>query len=157
MVALLILAVGLLGFAGMQTRGMQMARKSYSHSQAVFLADDLVERMRANATAVTAGNYRLTKTGAAPATAATCSSASPCSPAALASKDLNSWANLALAVLPGAQFEVQSSQVGGLNTVKVAITYVLNTNVDATKVSTTKNAVTTLDYVYELNTEIPLQ
>jgi hypothetical protein len=34
---------------------------------------------------------------------------------------------------------------------------VLNTNVDATKVSTTKNAVTTLDYVYELNTEIPLQ
>lgn len=157
MVALLILAVGLLGFAGLQARGMQMARKSYSHSQAVFLADDLVERMRANPTAVTAGNYKSAKTGAVPSTTAVCSTASPCAPTALASKDMNTWAQLLTTVLPGAQFEVKSQKVSGVNSVTVAITYILNTDVDTTKVTTTKNAATTIDYVYELNTEIPVE
>jgi type IV pilus assembly protein PilV len=157
MVALLILAVGLLGFAGMQTRGMQMARKSYSHSQAAFLAEDLVERMRANATAVTAGNYKLAKSSAVPSTTATCTASSPCSPAALASKDLNSWAQMLSTVLPSAQFEVKSAQVGGVNSVTVSITYALNTDVEATRTTTTANAATTIDYVYTLNTEIPLQ
>ncbi|WP_394168835.1 type IV pilus modification protein PilV [Saccharospirillum alexandrii] len=48
LIAVLILAIGLLGLASMQTNGMRMTNGSMSRSQAVFLANDIVERARAN-------------------------------------------------------------------------------------------------------------
>lgn len=48
MVALLVLAIGLLGFAGMQTKGIVTGRQAYLHSTAAFLAEDMAERIRAN-------------------------------------------------------------------------------------------------------------
>jgi len=48
MIAVLILAIGLLGLASMQTNGIRMNNGSMSRSQAVFLANDIVERARAN-------------------------------------------------------------------------------------------------------------
>ncbi|HSB96631.1 MAG TPA: type IV pilus modification protein PilV [Spongiibacteraceae bacterium] len=48
MIALLILAIGLLGFAGMQTRGLVTGRQAFLHSQAELLAEDMLERIRAN-------------------------------------------------------------------------------------------------------------
>ena len=48
MIALLILAIGLLGFAAMQTQGMVTGRKAFLNSQAEVLAEDMVERIRAN-------------------------------------------------------------------------------------------------------------
>lgn len=50
LIAVLILAIGLLGLASMQTNGMRMTNGSMSRSQAVFLANDIVERARANRT-----------------------------------------------------------------------------------------------------------
>lgn len=157
MIALLILAIGLLGFAGMQTRGMQMARKSYSHSQAVFLAEDIVERMRANLAAVTTGTYAMSKTSAIPTATSSCTTSTPCAPPALAKYDLKDWAQVVTNALPSAQFEVRTAKVNNINSVTVTITYALNTDVESTKVTSEQNKATTIDYTYVLNTELPLR
>lgn len=46
LVAMLILAVGLLGLAGLQTQGLRFNTDAYVRSQATFLAYDMIERMR---------------------------------------------------------------------------------------------------------------
>lgn len=46
LVAMLILAVGLLGLAGLQTQGLRFNTDAYVRSQATFLAYDVIERMR---------------------------------------------------------------------------------------------------------------
>ncbi|WP_133499588.1 type IV pilus modification protein PilV [Cognatilysobacter terrigena] len=48
MVAVLILAIGLLGFALMQTMGIRFAESSNYRTQAINLAYDLLDQMRAN-------------------------------------------------------------------------------------------------------------
>ena len=48
LVAMLILAVGLLGIAGMQASSMRNVHSGYLRSQATLLSYDVFERMRAN-------------------------------------------------------------------------------------------------------------
>uniref|UniRef100_UPI00356AF887 type IV pilus modification protein PilV n=1 Tax=Marinobacter sp. TaxID=50741 RepID=UPI00356AF887 len=48
LVALLILAIGLLGMASLQTTSLQQTTGSQTRTQAILLADDIVERIRAN-------------------------------------------------------------------------------------------------------------
>lgn len=52
LVTLIILSVGLLGMASLQITGVRSANNSNYRTQATLLANDMVERMRANATAV---------------------------------------------------------------------------------------------------------
>jgi len=48
LIALLVLSIGLLGVAGLQTRGQQFNTAAYLYTQATYLATDLMERMRSN-------------------------------------------------------------------------------------------------------------
>ncbi len=48
LVAVLVLAVGLLGLAGLQTMGLRATTGSYIRTQAVAVAQELAERMRLN-------------------------------------------------------------------------------------------------------------
>jgi type IV pilus assembly protein PilV len=48
LVAMVLLAVGLLGLAGLQLRGMQVNQGSIWRSQAAVMAEDLADRMRAD-------------------------------------------------------------------------------------------------------------
>lgn len=57
LVAMVILALGLLGVAGLQATSMRNAHSGYLRSQATILAYDMVERMRANTTLARAGSY----------------------------------------------------------------------------------------------------
>ena len=57
MIAVFVLAVGLLGVAGMQMIGLRNNNSAALRTQAVFLAQDIADRMRANPTAVAAGAY----------------------------------------------------------------------------------------------------
>lgn len=57
MVALLIMSIGLLGLASLQLSGVNTNSNSEKRTQAAFIANDMVERMRANPTAVAAGAY----------------------------------------------------------------------------------------------------
>ncbi len=52
LVALLVLAIGLLGILVMQARGLQLNQAGYLQSQAMFMAEDIVERIRSNQTAI---------------------------------------------------------------------------------------------------------
>lgn len=62
LVAVLIIAVGLLGLAGLQAGSLQANRVAYERTQASLLAYDIVERMRASRDAAIAGDYDNTLT-----------------------------------------------------------------------------------------------
>ena len=57
MIALLILAIGLLGQMALQMNSLRANQSSYSRSQAVFVANDIADRMRLNPAAVESGDY----------------------------------------------------------------------------------------------------
>ncbi len=85
LVALVVLAIGLLGLAGLQATGLRYSGNSALRSQALILSQDIVERMRANPTGVAANNY--TASTLPTAYSADCS-ATTCSASALATFDL---------------------------------------------------------------------
>lgn len=57
LVALLVLSIGLLGLAGLQTMSLQFNTSAYYRTQATALAYDLSDRMRANRQAALNGQY----------------------------------------------------------------------------------------------------
>lgn len=113
LIALLVLALGLLGLAGMQARLLAENRISNQRAVAIGLIDDMVNRMQfnrlaamsgVNATPPTAGSYELAWSAAA--TAAQDCVGQQCTGAEMAQSDLNQWrANLA-AALPSANARI---------------------------------------------------
>jgi len=95
LIAMLVLAVGLLGLAGLQATSLKNNQSAYNRSQATQLAYDLADRMRANV----AGKTTYT-TGTATATAA-CLTTAGCSKEAMAENDLKAWNDAITATLPG--------------------------------------------------------
>lgn len=89
MVAVLVLAIGLLGIAGLQSAALANNLISYQYTQASTLAQALIERMRANRQAVIAGDYLLAANASAPTASANCgASGARCSPRQQARWDL---------------------------------------------------------------------
>ena len=85
LVALVLLSIGLLGLAGLQASGMRVGLSSIQRSQAAQLAQDMIERLRANVAGAVA--YNLALGDAAPA----CASVAGC--------ELRDW-RLRLQALP---------------------------------------------------------
>ena len=88
----LILAIGLVGVAGLQAFSLKNNQSAFMRSQATALAYDLADRMRSNVAGANGGFYD-------PASAALstgCSTTSGCTPADLALHDLAEW-NAAIA------------------------------------------------------------
>lgn len=92
LITLVILAVGLLGLAGLQATGLKQNHSAYMRSQATQLAYDIADRMRANMTAV--DSYLTTDPSSASAQP-NCMTTTGCTPAQMAENDLYEW-NLAL-------------------------------------------------------------
>jgi len=63
LVALLVLSIGFLVSANMQLRGMRANQDSYHNSQALMLANEMMDRMRNNRAGVSAGRYDNISTG----------------------------------------------------------------------------------------------
>lgn len=87
LVALLILSVGLLGIAALQTTGQRATYQAYVRTQATWLAYDIMDRMRNNQTVLDSylsGNQTVTEPNTA------CDDNS-CSLANLAQYDLDNW------------------------------------------------------------------
>lgn len=89
LVSTLVVAVGLLGIAGLQSNGLQHNKSSYQRSQATFLALDMLDRMRVNQAAAAAGDYDHDGSDLT-APANTCL-ASTCNTSQLATADLYDW------------------------------------------------------------------
>ncbi len=95
LIAMLVLAVGLLGLAALQASSLKNNQSAYNRSQATQLAYDLADRMRAN----TAGSASYT--AGATAADANCLSTIGCTAAQMAGNDLFEWNNSITAILPG--------------------------------------------------------
>ncbi len=87
LIAVLILSIGLLGLASLQANGLRSNFSSYARSQAVILANDMADRMRANLTEAVAGTYNVNATVAG---APDCAAAA-CNTADMASYDIATW------------------------------------------------------------------
>lgn len=96
LITVFVVAIGLLGVAGLQAKAVSNSSDSIMYSRAAFLASDIIERMRNNVRGVRNQNYRRTTIGGAALTAAKdCTAAlAVCSESELASFDMYQWLQL---------------------------------------------------------------
>jgi len=87
MVSTVVLAVGLLGLAGLQAASLSSNQSAFMRTQASALAYDLADRMRSNVAGGTSGFYAAGTASYSPG----CSSTAGCSPLQMAQNDLAEW------------------------------------------------------------------
>jgi type IV pilus assembly protein PilV len=95
LVALVVLSVGLLGMAGLYVTTLRSGSGSISRMQAVYLAADMADRIRANRTA------GATFAAGVASTAVVCNATTVCTPAQMAADDLLVWNTQITQQLPG--------------------------------------------------------
>jgi type IV pilus assembly protein PilV len=103
LVALVVLAIGLLGIAALYLNSLQAGRTAIYRTEAVNLAADLADRIRMNRTAQ-AGYATLY--GDVENAVAACATTGGCTDAELASTDLKNWKDDIALRLPGGQGQV---------------------------------------------------
>lgn len=100
LVALFVLAVGMLALAALQGRSLRDSTSAQLRGTALMLAYDISDRMRANPTGVTTNAYARSSTSAITAqsapdprctTTANTFATSPCTPAQMATEDMYQW------------------------------------------------------------------
>ncbi|MEO8063962.1 MAG: type IV pilus modification protein PilV [Pseudomonadota bacterium] len=96
LVALVVISVGMLGIAGLYMSSLKAGRSASLRVQAVNLASDLSDRIRANREALVAYNMAAGGTGVSHA----CTTPSACTPVLVAENDLFVWSNAVKAALP---------------------------------------------------------
>ena len=106
LVAIVILSIGLLAVAGMQTQSMRSSGNALYRSQAVLGCEDILDRMRANIEAADSGDYDLPMDLEPPET-----------PADVADNDLVEWIEGLATNLPAGDGSVESD--GDIITVTV--------------------------------------
>lgn len=97
LVALVILSVGMLGIAGLYLLSVQSNRTAQTRTAAVHLINDMADRLRTNAAAMS--SYALTL-GTVPPVATTDCSTAVCTPVKVAAYDLRAWYDSAMIALP---------------------------------------------------------
>jgi len=100
LVTVVILLVGLLGLAGLQSRLQQSEVESYQRAQALILLNDMSNRIMANRNA--AADYVTTAVGAG--------AACPAAGSTRSSQDINAWCQ----ALRGAAETIGTSEVGAM-------------------------------------------
>lgn len=108
MITLLILSIGLLGLAALQSTGLKYNLSAYQRTQATVMANNILDRMRANKTRANAGDYSGT-----PQSHPDCATTT-CTPPQIAGYDVDEWQSILSAVLPGGQGTISGpTPVGG--------------------------------------------
>ena len=121
LVAVIILGVGLLGFAGLQARTLSNNLSAYNRSQATQLAYDITDRIRSNQSV--AANYLSPAVSTCPNNTDPCTACTSailtCTPAQIAQKDLFEWNKNITAALPSGGIGTVTA-VGGVYTVTIS-------------------------------------
>lgn len=92
MVALVILSIGLLGLAALQTTGLQFGHQSEQRTQAVIQANDILDRIRANPAGNAAGAYDNVSMGYTATSYASClEPTTACTASQTAEYDISEW------------------------------------------------------------------
>lgn len=94
LVTVLVLAIGLLGLAGLQGTSLRNNQGAYARTQATHLAYEIVDAMRANITAARNGGYNIgygnNPTGGG-----------------IAEADLTAWRNRVSGILPAGESQIE--------------------------------------------------
>lgn len=106
LVTILILAIGLLGLAGLQTRMLATELESFQRSQALLLVQDMVNRINANREIARAGDY----SGATLYGVGNSLGDSECTQTDIADRDLCQWSQS----LKGAGIDDGGNAVGSM-------------------------------------------
>jgi type IV pilus assembly protein PilV len=104
LIALAILAVGLLGGVALLIDGLRAGRSALLQTNAALLATDLADRIRANRAGGAA--YELSEGDAVAAPAKACAAIAECSSVDVAQRDLYAWQQSVLEQLPGGSTSV---------------------------------------------------
>ncbi len=120
--SLLILSVGVLGISTLQAKSMQFNQGAIYESRAAILANDILDRIRANPTQV--NRYRIQFNDPAPSSPDCDGASSNCSLTQLSDYDLAAWRDELDAVLPNGNGQIeQISSAGGVTVVIVTVQY----------------------------------
>lgn len=107
LIAVLILSIGLLSLALTQVNSMRNTHSSYLRTQATFLADDILDSIRANRSIAESGGYDIS-VGVAPS-----------SGASVAESDLSAWKDNLANMLPAGDGSIVRDVATGEFTVTV--------------------------------------
>ena len=121
LIAAVVLAVGMIGAAGILLRSLQTSRLALQHSHAVFLVADVADRIRANPAGGAA--FAVDEDTILAAPAYSCDPSSPCTATDVAALDLQAWQQCVFETLPDAStvVTVSPSLTPGINTYTVTI------------------------------------
>ncbi|MEE9320320.1 MAG: type IV pilus modification protein PilV [Granulosicoccus sp.] len=92
LISVVILSIGFLAAARMQIEGMRSSQGSYFQSQAYFMANEIIDRMRANIDGVRDGYYSQSFTTDSGASNPDCNT-NDCDKEQLAEQDLYDWSS----------------------------------------------------------------
>jgi len=111
LIALLIFSFGLIGLAGLLMVSVKTNHGAYLRSQAIFLAGNLADRMRANVYGVWKDSYNATYP--VKGTAPDCSTAKVCTPAQLTLRDQVIWGGMMQTLLPNPSATLDCARPAG--------------------------------------------
>ncbi len=130
LITLVIIAVALLGTAGLQIIAIRMGQSGQFRTQAVFLASDMAERIESNK--ASAVNYVLASTNVQSVAATDCS-ANSCDNATMANWDLSQWGSAIIASgLPQASWQISQTVAGNPSTYSIVIRWTDRSSVKTT-------------------------
>ena len=130
MVALFVLAIGLLGMLAMQSKAMQYNQSAYAYSQAAYLATDMAERIQSNA--ANAADYieaaAIDPQGGDlsnfdPYAAGTDCRDAACNAATLTARDQLVWATNIKRYLPGGKGEIEGVTYAGNSFIRITVSF----------------------------------
>lgn len=118
LVAILVLSLGLLGMAGLQLNALSFQKSSWATHRIAELTGDISERIRANPTGASNGNYVYTATYSTSKTATMTSnlcrsSGTDCTTAQIANDDIAAWLLKAQAALPSGAATITGDSMNG--------------------------------------------
>jgi len=130
LIAIIILATGLLGLAALQVNTMKANHGALQKTQATFLAYDIVDRLRANRNAAIAENYDILITDDKPAAGST-----------LPTMDVNSWMTNIEELLPSGDGAIDCTPTGSCT---ITVTW----NIEREGETSSGTAITTRTYSF---------
>ncbi len=102
LVALIVLSVGMLGIAGLYVSSLKAERTAQTRGQAIILVNDMIDRIRANASARDAYDLQKAYSGS-PVSHGCVAGAGNCTSSQLAEDDLSRWIDSVKFALPSYQ------------------------------------------------------
>ncbi len=136
LVAVIVLAIGLLGLAGLHASGLRDNHGAFVRTQATYAVNDLADRMRANRATAIAGAYEVAAAPAAPtfdciANFTGTTTVGLCNPTEMATADLVAWYTFLGNAIPGGNATIACLPVGcGANAIHtITVTWTGNQSV----------------------------